>query len=50
MELEEFIRSSMLQIMRGIRGAQQEWETPASGAGVISPAWDGPNDFVNRVQ
>lgn len=21
-----------------------------SGAGVISPAWDGPDDFVNRVQ
>ena len=50
MELEEFIRSSMLQIMQGIRGAQQEWKTPSSGAGVISPAWDGPDDFVNRVQ
>jgi Trypsin-co-occurring domain 2 len=49
-ELEDFIRSSVLQIMRAIKSAQEEWSTPASGAGVISPAWDGPDDFKNRVQ
>jgi hypothetical protein len=50
MELEEFIRSSVLQIMRGIETAQKEWKTEVAGAGVISPSWDGPDDFVNRLQ
>lgn len=50
MELEEFIRNAILQIMRGIKGAQQEWKLNGSGAGVISPAWGGSDDHVNRVQ
>jgi hypothetical protein len=50
MELEEFVHSSIVQIMRGIKSAQEEWDTNASGYGVISPAWDGPDDFRNRIQ
>ena len=50
MELEEFIRASLLQIMKGVKSAQQEWGTTSSGGGVISPAWGGPDDFANRVQ
>jgi hypothetical protein len=51
MELEDFIRSSVLQIMGGIKAAQSEWDTShGSGGGVINPAWEGPDDFINRVQ
>jgi hypothetical protein len=53
MELEEFIRTSLLDIMRAVKNSQDEWkkETPGiAGAGVISPSWHGPQDFKNRVQ
>jgi hypothetical protein len=52
MELEEFIQSSLLQIMRGITAARLEWDRAGnvSGDGVISPAWDSPEYFKNRVQ
>lgn len=50
MELEEFVKSSLVQIMKGIMSAQKEWATTSSGYGVISPAWDGPDDFRNRTQ
>lgn len=50
MELHEFIRSSLLQIMQGIKGAQQEWELSGSGGGVISPSFGGPPDHANRKQ
>lgn len=50
MELEEFIRTSLLQVMRGVKSAQEEWGATISGGGVISPAWGGPKDFAKRVQ
>jgi len=50
MELEEFVQTTLVQIMRGIMSAQKEWDSKSSGYGVISPAWDGPDDFVNRTQ
>ena len=50
MELEEFVHNSLVQIMRGIMSAQKEWDSKSSGYGVISPAWDGPDDFRNRTQ
>ena len=50
MELEEFVRVSLLQIMNGVKAAQQEWGAHIAGAGVISPSWGGPEDFRNRVQ
>ncbi|MGP8271895.1 MAG: hypothetical protein ACLQLH_17670 [Terracidiphilus sp.] len=50
MELEQFIHNSMVQIMKGIMSAQKEWASTCSGYGVISPAWDGPDDFRNRTQ
>jgi hypothetical protein len=50
MELEEFVQNSLVQIMRGIMSAQEEWKSKCSGYGVISPAWDGPDDFRNRTQ
>jgi hypothetical protein len=50
MELEEFIHNTIVQIMSGIKAAQKEWGAECSGDGVISPAWDGPDDFVNRTQ
>jgi hypothetical protein len=50
MELEEFIQTSLLQIMKGVKSAQQTWGAETSGGGVISPAWGGPEDFAKRVQ
>ncbi len=50
MELEEFVRSSLLQIMKGVKAAQEEWGATVSGGGVISPSWGGPEDFAKRVQ
>lgn len=50
MELEEFIRSSILQIMRDITAAQDEWKRPTAGEGTISPVWGGPEDLPNRLQ
>jgi hypothetical protein len=50
MELEEFIRTSLLQIMKAIKGATEEWGAEGSGEGVINPAWGGPEDFRNRVR
>jgi hypothetical protein len=54
-ELEEFIRTSLLQIMKGVKTAQTEWAADGSGGrvsggGVINPSWGGPDDFPNRVQ
>jgi hypothetical protein len=49
-ELEEFIRNSLLQIMKGVKTAQTEWAADGSGGGVINPSWGGPDDFPNRVQ
>ena len=50
MDLEEFVKNSIVQIMRGIQSSQKAWNTKSSGYGVISPAWDGPDDFRNRTQ
>jgi|WetSurMetagenome_2_1015567.scaffolds.fasta_scaffold429841_2 hypothetical protein len=50
MELEQFIHNSMVQVMKGIMSAQKEWASKGAGYGVISPAWDGPDDFRNRTQ
>jgi len=50
MELEEFVQNSLVPIMRGIMSAQKDWDSKNSGYGVISPAWDGPDDFRNRTQ
>ena len=50
MELEEFIRITLVQIMRGVKAAQVDWAATGSGGGVISPAWGGPEDHANRVQ
>jgi hypothetical protein len=50
LELEEFIRTSLLQIMKAIKSAAEEWGAEGSGEGVINPSWDGPEDFRNRVR
>lgn len=50
MELDEFVHNSLVQIMKGIKSAQNEWGAETSGDGVINPAWDGPDDFKNRTQ
>jgi hypothetical protein len=50
MELEEFVKNSIVQIMKGIQSAQEDWNFKCSGYGVISPAWDGPDDFIHRIQ
>ena len=50
MELEEFIRASLLQIMQAVKSTVIEWGATGSGQGVINPSWDGPEDFRNRVR
>jgi hypothetical protein len=53
MELEFFVRSSLLQVMNGIRTAVDEYQVISnriSGGGVISPAWGGHVDQINRVK
>jgi hypothetical protein len=50
LELEEFVSNTLVQVMHGIMKAQKEWSSKCSGYGVISPAWDGPDDYRNRTQ
>lgn len=53
MELEEFIHSSLIQIMSGIKAAREDWQKKddkISGDGIICPAWDNSSDHRNRVQ
>jgi hypothetical protein len=53
-ELEEFIRNSLLQIMKGVKTAQTEWAADGSGGhvsggGVINPSW-GASGRVQEVK
>jgi hypothetical protein len=41
MELQAFIKSTLLEIMGGIRDAQKAWHDETGGAGAINPAWGG---------
>ena len=49
MELEEFVKTSLIQIMRGVKTAQHEWAVDMHGGGVINPSF-GDADLPNRVQ
>jgi hypothetical protein len=49
MELEEFVKSSLIQIMKGVKSAQTEWKDQMKGGGVINPSW-GDADLKSRVQ
>lgn len=40
MELQAFIKTTLLEIMGGIRDAQKEWSETTDNNGVINPAWD----------
>ena len=50
MELGDFIKKSLLEIMKAVKEAQHEWNDEMAGGGVINPSWDGPEDFKNRIQ
>lgn len=53
MELEEFIRSSLIQIMGGMTAAREDWQKKKdkiSGDGIICPAWGTSDDHKNQVQ
>lgn len=44
MELKEFIKSSLLEIMGGVHEAQTQWNEGESNRGIINPAWGKPNE------
>ncbi len=44
MELKEFIKSSLLDIMAGVHEAQSEWNAGKNNRGVINPAWGGTSE------
>jgi hypothetical protein len=53
MELEEFISTSLLQIMRGVAKAQSEMGAASGEGGVINPCWvgkEGGEKPASRVQ
>lgn len=45
MNLDEFIKESLLQILKGIREAQKETENQGNETGVINPKWGEEKDF-----
>lgn len=49
MDLEEFVETTLLQVMGAVKSAQQKWGPEMQGGGVINPAW-GEDDYRNRIQ
>ena len=45
MNLDEFIKESLLQILKGIREAQKETENQGNETGVINPKWGEEKDY-----
>lgn len=54
MELEEFVCNSLLQVMRGMQNAREEWgqekSNQISGDGIICPVWENSKNQKNLVQ
>jgi hypothetical protein len=48
MELREFVKSTLLDVMGGIKDAQSEWNNTTNGSGAINPVFGTVN--VNDVQ
>ena len=44
MQLREFIKASLLDVMGGIKDAQSEWHASTQGNGAINPAWGGVDE------
>ena len=47
MEIDEFVRESMLQIFKGLREAQKAINDQGPGAGVVNPKWGEDKDFAD---
>ena len=39
MELDEFVRTTLIEIMKGVKSAQQQWAAEMVGGGVINPSF-----------
>lgn len=50
MELKEFIKRSVLDVMEATLEAQTEWEARTGNKGFINPAWDGTEHLHEHVQ
>lgn len=44
MDLREFIKATLLDLMSGIHDAQTEWHARTDGTGAINPAWGGAGE------
>ncbi len=49
MELEQFISKALLQILQGIKSAQDELRDNDNYKGVINPKWGSEQDYSNYV-
>jgi hypothetical protein len=50
MELGEFVRESLLQILKGIQEAQVITNQRGAGVGVINPKWGNDKDYADYTQ
>jgi hypothetical protein len=49
MELDEFVRTTLIEIMKGVKSAQQQWAEMVGG-GVINPSFGKLSKLVQEVK
>lgn len=50
MELDEFVTTTLIQVMKGVKNAQQQWAAEMQGGGVINPSFGELKTIVQEVK